>query len=96
MKDLLLDIRYALRALWKSRAFALMVGLTLTLAIGANVFVFGIVNAVLLHSLDQANPRDPVVVVSAVLTLILLGVASSAVPAMRALAVDPSKLMRDE
>jgi predicted permease len=44
----------------------------------------------------QANPRDPVVVVSAVLTMILLGIAASAFPAMRALAVDPSKLMREE
>ena len=44
----------------------------------------------------QANPRDPVVVVSAVLTMAILGVAASAIPAMRALAVDPSKLMREE
>jgi predicted permease len=44
----------------------------------------------------QANPRDPVVVVSAVLTMVLLGIAASALPAMRALAVDPSKLMREE
>ena len=44
----------------------------------------------------QANPRDPVVVVSAVLTMILLGIAASAFPAMRALGVDPSKLMREE
>jgi ABC-type antimicrobial peptide transport system permease subunit len=44
----------------------------------------------------QANPRDPVVVLGAVLTMALLGVAASAVPARRALAVDPSKLMREE
>jgi len=44
----------------------------------------------------QANPRDPVVVVGAVLTMALLGVAASAIPALRALAVDPSKLMREE
>jgi ABC-type antimicrobial peptide transport system permease subunit len=43
----------------------------------------------------QANPRDPVVVVGAVLTMILLGITASAIPAMRALAVDPSKLMRE-
>ncbi len=45
---------------------------------------------------DQADPRDPVVVLGAVLTMILLGIAASAIPAMRALAVDPSKLMREE
>ena len=44
----------------------------------------------------QANPRDPVVVGGAVLTMALLGVAASAIPALRALAVDPSKLMREE
>ncbi len=44
----------------------------------------------------QANPRDPVIVVGAVLTMALLGLAASAIPARRALAVDPSKLMREE
>ncbi len=43
----------------------------------------------------QANPRDPVVVLGAVLTMALLGLAASALPALRALAVDPSKLMRE-
>ncbi|MDB6037258.1 MAG: permease, partial [Verrucomicrobiales bacterium] len=44
----------------------------------------------------QANPRDPVVVLSAVLTMILLGITASAIPAMRAISLDPSKLMREE
>jgi len=44
----------------------------------------------------QANPRDPVVVGDALLTMVLLGLAASALPAMRALAVDPSKLLREE
>jgi predicted permease len=44
----------------------------------------------------QANPRDPVVVGGAVLTMALLGIAASAIPALRALAVDPSKLLREE
>jgi predicted permease len=44
----------------------------------------------------QANPRDPLVAGGAVLTMALLGIAASAIPAQRALAVDPSKLMRDE
>ncbi|MGH8101948.1 MAG: FtsX-like permease family protein, partial [Chthoniobacterales bacterium] len=44
----------------------------------------------------QANPRDPLVVVGAMLTMALLGIAASVIPAMRALAVDPSKLMREE
>jgi hypothetical protein len=44
----------------------------------------------------QANPRDPVVVGGVVLTMALLGIAACAIPAGRALAVDPSKLMREE
>jgi len=44
----------------------------------------------------QANPRDPMVMVGAVLTMALLGIAASAIPALRALAVDPSKLLREE
>jgi len=44
----------------------------------------------------QANPRDPAVLGGAVLTMALLGVVASATPAARALAVDPSKLMREE
>jgi hypothetical protein len=48
------------------------------------------------HIVYQANPRDPVVVCGAVLTMALLGIAASAIPARRALAVDPSRLMREE
>jgi predicted permease len=44
----------------------------------------------------QANPRDPVVMAGAILTMALLGIAASAIPALRALAVDPSKLLREE
>ena len=44
----------------------------------------------------QANPRDPIVILGAVLTMALLGLVASAIPALRARAVDPSKLMRQE
>jgi predicted permease len=44
----------------------------------------------------QANPRDPLVMSCAALTMALLGIAASAIPARRALAVDASKLMREE
>jgi predicted permease len=58
MKDLLLDIRYALRVLWKSPVFTLVALVTLMLSIGANVVVFGVVNAVLLHALGVSDPQN--------------------------------------
>ena len=76
-------------------------------AVGRPMVVLGVGSAVGLLSgvfasrllgqiVYQANPRDPVVVAGAVLTMALLGLAASAIPARRALSVDPSKLMREE
>src|SRR5271170_7236991 len=51
MQNLLQDFRYAFRQLRKSPGFALTAILTLTMAIGANIVVFGVLNALVLHPL---------------------------------------------
>jgi predicted permease len=44
----------------------------------------------------EADPSAPSVLVGAVLTMAVIGISGAAIPALRALAVDPSRLMRDE
>jgi predicted permease len=96
MKEL--GIRMALGARAK-HVLSAAVGRPVVLLVGGSLvgLLFAIFASRLLEQIVyQANPRDPVVVVGAVLTMAVLGVAASAIPALRALAVDPSKLLREE
>ena len=96
MKEL--GIRVALGARTKHVTNA-AVGRPLVLLVAGSLvgLLFALFDSRLLGQIVyQANPRDPVVVVGAVLTMALLGIAASALPALRALAVDPSKLLREE
>ncbi len=52
------DVRYVWRQLRRSPGFALTAIVTLALGIGANVVVFGVLNAVLLHPLDVSDPQN--------------------------------------
>jgi ABC-type antimicrobial peptide transport system permease subunit len=63
-------------------------GLGLLLGFAATRVMAGIVY--------QATASDPVVIVAAVLTMAMLGVVSAALPARRALRVDPMVLLREE
>jgi ABC-type antimicrobial peptide transport system permease subunit len=96
MKEL--GIRVALGAR-KMQVMSEAVGRPMILLTGGSVvgLLAGIFASRLLGQIVyQANPRDPLVLGGAVLTMALLGIAASAIPARRALGVDPSRLMREE
>ncbi len=50
------ELRYAIRSLWRDRAFALMVVLSLAVGIGANTAIFSMVNGVLLRKPAYQDP----------------------------------------
>jgi predicted permease len=96
MKEL--GIRVALGARTKHVLSAAVGRPVVLLGIGASVgLLIGVFASQLLGQfVYQPNPTDPVVLGGAVLTMALLGLAASAIPALRALGVDPTKLMREE
>lgn len=53
MNNLIQDLRFAFHQLRKSPGFSFTAVLTLTMAIGANIVVFGVLNALLLHPLPM-------------------------------------------
>jgi hypothetical protein len=58
MRTLFADLLYAMRQLRRSPIFAITAVLTLTMAIGANVVVFGVMNAIVLHPLPVPDSRQ--------------------------------------
>ena len=58
LESCLADVRYALRALRRSPAFALVAILSLGLGIGANTAIFSLINAVMLKPLPVRHPEE--------------------------------------
>lgn len=56
IENFIRDLQYAVRTLWKSPVFAVVIVLTLALAIGANSAIFSVTDAVLLRPLPYPRP----------------------------------------
>jgi ABC-type antimicrobial peptide transport system permease subunit len=79
-------LRAALGRAFKLLAFGSTAGLLLGL----------LASRVLAFIVYQATPRDPLVLVGVVLSMALLGLLATWIPARRALSVDPVLLLREE
>jgi ABC-type antimicrobial peptide transport system permease subunit len=68
------------------------------LAIGsaAGLALGVLASRVLAFIVYQATPRDPLVLASVVLAMLLLGLVATWIPAQRALSVNPLILLREE
>jgi predicted permease len=82
--------RQLVRAALGRPLILLLSGSTLGLLLGVGA------SSLLGRLVYQATPRDPLVLIGTVVTMLLLGMIATWIPAHRALAVDPAQLLRDE
>jgi hypothetical protein len=57
MQDLLVDVRCAFRGFRKPPVFTLVAVLSVALAIGANAFVFAVLNTVVVRPFEVSDPQ---------------------------------------
>jgi len=62
----------------------------------AGLVLGSLASRVLVFIVYQASPRDPVVLAGVVFAMALIGLLATWIPALRALSIDPVKLLRDE
>ena len=93
-----LGIRMALGAQRKEVLQAALGRALKLLAFGsaAGLLLGILASRVLAFIVYQATPRDPLVLAGVVLTMLLLGLLATWIPAQRALSVDPLRLLREE
>jgi ABC-type antimicrobial peptide transport system permease subunit len=68
----------------------------LALGSAAGLLLGLLATRILAYIVYQANPRDPLVLGGVVVTMLLMGLVATWIPAQRALSVDPLILLREE
>jgi predicted permease len=58
LEQVLQDVRFALRTMWRSRGVTAVVVLTLALGIGANTAIYSFMDAMLMRSLPVSDPQS--------------------------------------
>jgi ABC-type antimicrobial peptide transport system permease subunit len=93
-----LGIRMALGARRKEVLRAALGRAFVLLSVGslAGIVLGVLATKVLSYIVYQAAPKDPVVLGGVAVTMLLLGLMAAWIPAQRALAVNPTILMREE